>query len=207
VGDVTVGRIDAELPPISYFTHNQIASNRLSLTIRTLSGGTPIVPALRSELATMGPGVALYHEAPMTAVVSDSPAIVARRYPLRVIGAFAAVAILLAVAGVYGVVSNNVAERRREIGIRSALGANGAQLVRMILRRGAILVGTGLVSGGLLALVFSRALGSMLYGVKPGDPLTLGLVILVLGTTTLVASWWPARRAGRVDPAEILREE
>jgi predicted permease len=207
VGDVTVGRIDAELPPIYYFSHLQVAANRLSLTVRTATDGAQVLPALRAELAKMGPGVALYQEAPMTTVISDSPAIVARRYPLRVIGAFAAVAILLAVAGVYGVVSNNVAERRREIGIRSALGANTAQLVGLILRRGALLVGMGLLSGGLLALLFSRALGSMLYGVRPGDPVTLGLVTLVLGVTTLVASWWPARRAGRVDPAEVLREE
>jgi ABC-type antimicrobial peptide transport system permease subunit len=68
-------------------------------------------------------------------------------------------------------------------------------------------VGIGLVSGGLLALVFSQALGSMLYGVRPGDPLTLGFVAGVLGVTTLAASWWPARRAGSIDPAEILREE
>jgi len=206
VGDVTVGRIDADLPPIYYLSHLQVAANRLTLTART-SSGTSMYPALRAQLATMAPGVALYYEAPMTTVVSDSPAIVARRYPLRVIGALAAVAILLAVAGVYGVVSNNVAERRREIGIRSALGANRMQLIGLILRRGALLVGTGLLSGGLLALIFSRALGSMLYGVKPGDPVTLGLVTLGLGATTLVASWWPARRAGRVDPAEILREE
>ena len=206
VGDVTVGRIDAERPPIYYFSHLQVAANRLTLTVRT-TRGTSMYPALRAALATMGPGVALYQEAPMSLVVSDSPAIVARRYPLRVIGAFAAVAILLAVAGVYGVVSNNVAERRREIGIRSALGANGAQLVGLIVRRGAMLVGIGLVSGGLLALVFSRALGSMLYGVKPGDPFTLGIAVLVLGATTLIASWWPARRAGMVDPAEVLRDE
>ena len=155
----------------------------------------------------MGPGIALYAEAPMSAVVSESPAVVARRYPLRVIGAFAAVALLLAVAGVYGVMSNSVAARRREIGIRSALGATGRQLVALIVRRGAILVGVGLASGALLALVFSRALRSMLFGVSPGDPVTLGAVVLVLAATTIVACWWPARKAARVDPAEILRDD
>ena len=143
----------------------------------------------------------------MSAVVSESAAVVARRYPLRVIGAFAAVALLLAVAGLYGIMSNSVAERRREIGIRSALGANGRQLVALILRRGAILVGVGLASGGLLALIFSRALRSMLYGVSPGDPVTLGAVVLVLAVTTLIACWWPARKAAHVDPAEILRDD
>jgi predicted permease len=207
VGDVTVGRIDAEPPPIFYTTYLQVPDNRMSLAIRSVAGPASVLPGIRSVLGTMGPGIALYAEAPMSEVVSESAAVVARRYPLRVIGAFAAVALLLAVAGVYGVMSNSVAERRREIGIRSALGANGRQLVTLILRRGAILVGVGLVSGGILALIFSRALRSMLYGVSPGDPVTLGAVLLVLAATTMIACWWPARRAARVDPAEILRED
>jgi ABC-type antimicrobial peptide transport system permease subunit len=207
VGDVTVGRIDEAPPPIFYMTHLQVPADRLSLAIRMSAGAAPILPAIRSVLATMGPGITLYGEAAMSAVVSESPAIVARRYPLRVIGAFAAVALLLAVAGLYGVMSNTIAERRREIGIRSALGATGRQLVGLILRRGAILVGVGLASGGLLALIFARALRSMLYGVSPGDPVTLGAVVLVLAATTMIACWWPARKAARVDPAEILRDD
>jgi predicted permease len=206
VGDVTVGRIDAEPPPIFYMTHLQVPANRLSLTIRT-SAGTPVLPAVRSELATKGSGVALYAEATMREVVGESAAIVARRYPLRVIGAFAAVALLLAVTGIYGIMSNSVAERRREIGIRSALGATGRQLVGLILRRGAIVVAIGVASGGLLALLFSRALRSMLYGVSPDDPVTLGSVVLVLAASALVACWWPARKAARVDPVEVLRAE
>jgi len=207
VGDVTVGRIDAEAPPIFYMTHLQVYDNRLTLTIRSAASGVAILPALRTVLATMGPGVALYYEAPMSAVVSDSPAIVARRYPLRVIGAFAAIALLLAITGVYGVVANGVAERRRELGIRSALGATAAQLVSLIMRRGGGLIAAGIVSGGVLALVFSRTLGSMLYGIRPGDPATLVVVIGLLALTALLATWWPARRAGRVDPAEALRSD
>ena len=207
VGDVRPGRIDGDSPPVIYYTHLQAAENRMTLSVRTSGEAGPILSAVRTELGRMGPDVALYAESTMQDVVRNSPAVVARRYPLRVIGAFAAVALLLAVAGIYGVVSNGVAERRRELGIRSALGARAGQLVGLILRRGAVIILLGVVAGSGFALVFSRTVSALLYGVPPNDPITLLTVILVLAGTALLASWWPARRAGQVNPVEVLNQE
>lgn len=206
VGDVRPGRIDGALPPVIYYTHLQAAENRMTLAVRARDAG-PLLSAVRRELGTMGPGPALYAESTMEDVVDESPAVVARRYPLRVIGALAAVALLLTVAGIYGVVANGVAERRRELGIRSALGASGGQLVALILRRGALLIIAGLVAGSGLALVLSRTLTALLYGISPNDPVTLLAVVAVLAGTAFLASWWPARRAGRVNPVEVLNQD
>jgi putative ABC transport system permease protein len=207
VGDVRPGRIDGTAPPVIYYTHLQAAENRMTLAVRTSGAAGPILSAVRAELGTMGSDVALYAESTMEDVVGNSGAVVARRYPLRVIGAFAAVALLLAVAGIYGVMANGVTERRRELGIRSALGARAGQLVRLILRRGAVIIVLGVLSGSALALAFSRTMSALLYGVEPNDPATLLTVILVLAGTALLACWWPARRAGQVNPVEVLNQD
>jgi ABC-type antimicrobial peptide transport system permease subunit len=207
VGDVRPGRIDGILPPIIYYSHLQGADNRMSLAVRTSGGAGPLLAAVRRELETLGPGTALYAESTMEDVVGNSAAVVARSYPLRIIAAFAGVALVLTVAGLYGVVANGVAERRRELGIRSALGARAGHLVGLIVRRGAVLVGVGVLAGGVLALALSRTMAALLYGVRPHDPVTLSGVLLVLAGTALLASWWPARRAGQVNPVEVLGQD
>ncbi|MGH9408894.1 MAG: FtsX-like permease family protein, partial [Vicinamibacterales bacterium] len=108
--------------------------------------------------------------------------------------------------GIYGVVSYAVARRRREIGIRMALGANAAGVVRVVVRQAAALVGTGIVVGLAASAWASRLAAALLYGLAPGDPLTLGSAALVLLAVGVGASWAPARRAVRIDPARVLRE-
>ena len=123
------------------------------------------------------------------------------------VGLFGVVALLLAAIGVYGVVSYVVGQRTNEIGIRIALGANSADVVRWTLRTGLAPALVGLVGGGVAALALSRLLGAQLYDVSPTDPVVFGGVALGLVIVALLASGIPARRAARVDPAVALRAE
>jgi putative ABC transport system permease protein len=120
---------------------------------------------------------------------------------------FAAVALVLAATGTYGVLSYSVQQRTREIGIRMALGAQVGQVLRMILSQGAILAGLGLLLGTLGALALQKVLASLLFNVAPTDPLIFGLVLALLALVSFLACWWPARRAARVDPLVALRSE
>jgi ABC-type antimicrobial peptide transport system permease subunit len=118
-----------------------------------------------------------------------------------------AMALLLGVVGIYGVISYTVTQRRREIGIRAALGARQAGLKRMFVRHGLVLSGTGVVIGLGAAAGLTRLMSSLLYGITPLDPVTYVAVPLVLVTVTVLASYVPARRAASVDPVEALRVE
>jgi putative ABC transport system permease protein len=130
-----------------------------------------------------------------------------RRFSMEMIGLFAVTALLLAGLGTYGVISYMVIERTREIGIRLALGAERRTVVRMVLRQGLGLIFTGAAVGLVCALVVSRAMGGVLYGVKPTDPVTFVAVAAVLVTVALVACYVPAQRAIRIDPMIALRRE
>jgi putative ABC transport system permease protein len=120
---------------------------------------------------------------------------------------FAAVAFTLAVVGIYGVLTWAVTQRFGEIGVRLALGARGTDIVRLILGQGGRLTAIGLVAGIGAAVVLGRYMASQIHEVSPLDPLVFGIVIVGLGGAALLASWLPARRAGRIDPMTALREE
>lgn len=120
---------------------------------------------------------------------------------------FAAAAVLIAVIGLYGVISYGVAQRVREFGIRRALGADSTALLSLVLGQGVTLAAVGALLGLVGALATTRLMGSLLYGVSPGDPVTLGAVVLAMCAIGLAASYLPARRASLVDPMESLREE
>jgi ABC-type antimicrobial peptide transport system permease subunit len=122
-------------------------------------------------------------------------------------GFFGALATILAMVGLYGVISYMVVRRRNEIGVRMALGASRSDILVMVLREAAILLGIGLVTGTGLALAAGTAAASMLYGLKPRDPLTLGAAITGMVIVALLASLLPAQRAATVHPMEALREE
>ena len=130
-----------------------------------------------------------------------------RRLALQLLAAFGAVALLLTVAGLYALLAGTVAERRRELGVRSALGATPRALLALVLGDGARLTMLGLAIGLAVAAVGTRALRSLLFGVAPGDPATLVGIALLLGGIALVACLVPATRALRVAPTEALRGE
>ena len=128
-------------------------------------------------------------------------------FVLVILGIAAAVTLLLGLVGIYGVIAYIVTQRRREVGIRMALGAHGREVQRMFVTRGAMLAGTGLVVGLVAAAMLMRLMSSLLFGVKPFDPLTYAAVVAALGLVALLATWLPARNATRIDPMLALRAE
>ncbi|MGH3183934.1 MAG: FtsX-like permease family protein, partial [Streptosporangiaceae bacterium] len=131
----------------------------------------------------------------------------ADRFRAALLGAMAALALLLAMAGVYGVLAHSVAQRRHEIGIRLALGATAGQVRRMVLRQSLRLITAGIAAGLVAAWVLSRGLQRFLYQADRGDPLTWAAVPVILLGVGLLASYWPARQASKVDPVITLRFE
>jgi len=171
------------------------------------SSGRPdaILPALRTVIRDLDPTMPVYDVRTLTdrmALATFQP-----RYTTWVLGAFAAAALLLAAIGVYAVLGYEVAQRRREIGIRMALGADSGRVVRGILRHGLTLALLGIVVGIPMALILSRFLVSLLHGITPGDPATYAGIALILTTVALVATLLPARTATRVNPMEAIRTE
>jgi putative ABC transport system permease protein len=142
---------------------------------------------------------------PLSAVMSRSVA--EPRFRASLIAAFAAFAVLLTGVGIYGVIASVVQQRRREIGLRIALGANGAAVATAVARRCLLNVGAGVVAGLLVFVGTRRVLSTMLFEITPGDPRPLAAAVAVLGIVAALASWIPARRAARIDPAASLRME
>lgn len=178
---------------------------RFNLVVRTQAEPTSLVPAIRAAVWKLDSQLPLYNITTMDTAVQDSVSV--RRFALFVLGLFAAVALLLAVSGIYGVIGHAVVQRTREIGIRIALGAARRDVMRMILSEGGKLAAAGVVLGLIVSYVMTQFLRALLYGVTPTDPLTFALVALLLLSTALIACWIPARRASRVDPMIALRAE
>ncbi|HXI21614.1 MAG TPA: FtsX-like permease family protein, partial [Gemmatimonadales bacterium] len=177
------------------------------LTVALRTRGDPAALATPAEAVIHGidPDLAVSSIRPMAAVVADS--LVARRFSLLLIGLFAGLALVLAIVGVYGVMAHSVARRVRELGIRIALGARPADVLRLIAGYGLRLALSGIGLGLLLALGLAPLLQSLLFGVRPLDPVTFAVVTLSVLGVVLVAGLVPARRATRVDPMRTLREE
>jgi ABC-type antimicrobial peptide transport system permease subunit len=141
----------------------------------------------------------------MDAKLSENVA--APRFRTLLFALFAAIAVCLAIAGVYGVVAYGVGERTNEIGLRMALGANVRSVLGLVLHQGVVLVGLGLALGLAAAVASTRLLTALLFQVKPNDPLVYLAALVLLGTVALAASYVPARRAAKIDPLIALRQE
>jgi ABC-type antimicrobial peptide transport system permease subunit len=164
-----------------------------------------MVPSIREAVRSVDPRQPIMKATTMQSVVASSTA--QRRLGLMLFVAFGALALLLAAAGIYGVLSGTVAERTREIGLRSALGASGRSIASLVLRQSASLAGVGLVIGVLGTIGLARYLQSLLFGLEPSDPLSLGVATLVITVVAVGACILPARRALAVDPMEALRSD
>jgi ABC-type antimicrobial peptide transport system permease subunit len=151
------------------------------------------------------PGLAVFAVEPLDVTISRS--VSQRRFTAVLLCAFAALAVILAAIGIHGLLSYNVAQRRQEIGIRIALGAGRGAVLGLILREGMVIIVAGLIGGLTGALLLTRLLQALLFGVSPTDPLTFVVVAAVLTAVALVATLLPARRAARVDPLPALRTE
>ncbi len=192
------------IPPAIYMPAGQSPIGVGSILVRTAGDPSALVPQVRRVVAEIDPLVPLFGMEPLALTLSKSNA--QRRFTTLVLGVFAAVALILAVVGVHGVLSYTVAQRTREIGIRMALGADRRQVRTLVLGQGVRLAGIGLGLGLVGALALSRGLRSMLFGVGRADPVTFVGVAAILGGVALLASWLPARRASRTDPAVVLKE-
>src|SRR5690606_4381425 len=160
---------------------------------------------LRDAVRAVDPSQAVYNVRTMEQVIAR--AIAPRRATTTLITIFGTIALLLAVVGVYGIVAFGVAQRTREIGIRMAMGARTGDVLRLVLREGAVLAAVGAAAGTLGAWMLARVLAGLVYGVSPRDPVAFVLAPAVLIAIALLATLVPARRATRVDPVEALRAE
>ena len=204
IGDVRYDGLIEEQTADVYLPYSQSPRARLTLFVRTAGEPTAIVPAIRRTMSELAPGVPLYDIMTMDARVADAMSYA--RFSTVLLGLFAAVALALATMGAYGVISYAVAQRTREIGIRVAIGATRADVLRLIVGQGAVLVAVGAIVGVVAALAATRVLGSLLYEVAPSDPITFAAIVAVLVVAVITASWIPARRAASVQPTEALRE-
>ncbi|HSJ23580.1 MAG TPA: ABC transporter permease [Longimicrobiales bacterium] len=186
------------------FAAAQEFSPQMSLHVRGRDDAA-LIHGMRQELQAMNPDVALEFAMPLTRMMGLP--LIPQRFAASLIGAFGVLGLLLAGAGVYGMMSYQVAQRRREFGVRIALGATARHLLRLVLGHGAVIAGVGAFVGIALAAGAARLLTSMLFGLRPLDPVTFGGVALTLAVVALLACWAPARRALRVDPVVSLREE
>jgi predicted permease len=188
--------------------HDYAQSPWLSFTTAVIRSSLPdeqVAALARGAIRELDPQLPVFDVKTMAERVSAS--LTPRRLAMYVLLGFAALSLALSVLGIYGVISYSTAQRTQEIGIRMALGANPRDVTRMVLRDAMILAVVGVVAGAVLFLGVGRVLASVLYGIGPRDPVTIGLGIIVLAGVALVASYLPARRAARVDPLVALRGE
>jgi len=185
-----------------YFTYRQSPRAFLTLVARTATEATGLTPALRESLSRIDPELPLFGVETMRSRVDESLA--SRRVPLVLLGVFAAVALFLAVVGIYGALAYSVSQRRREIGMRMAMGSATDDLFRSVVAQGMRVTGLGLVIGAAAALALTRLIQSMLYGVQSTDPRIMIVVAVTLAVVGLAACLIPARRATTVDPVRVL---
>jgi ABC-type antimicrobial peptide transport system permease subunit len=176
----------------------------ISLNVRAAQGSPArLTKSIVAAIASVSPRLAVTVH-PLTRQIDD--ALARERVVAMLGGFFGALALLLAGLGLYGVTSYAVSRRRTEIGIRMALGAAPAGVVRLVLSRVTLLVGIGVAVGASVSIWAAKLVATPLYGLEPRDPLTFIGAALVLSTVGALAGWLPARRAARVDPAQVLRE-
>ena len=198
--------LGAPYKAVVYYPLSQLPFATAGVVVRTSLDPSVMVSAVRNAVAAIDPMLPVYDVARMPERVERS--LGARRLAVTVLGSFAAVALLLAMLGTYGVLSYSTSQRTRELGIRMALGAQPGDVVGMVLRNGLTLAALGLLIGAIVYVgVGGRVLSALLYGVGARDPVTLAGGIVLLALAALVACWVPARRAASVDPAVTLRIE
>ena len=206
VGDIKHIGLDSAARPMIYWAQAQFPTNFMTLVIRARSGNPMrLASAVTREVRALDPDLPVADVKLMEQYLSASVA--QRRFSMTMLAIFAGVALTLAAVGLYGVISYSVATRTREMGVRIALGAGRQDVVGLVVREGMGLVAAGVVAGLAGALLLTRVLASLLYGVSATDPATFAGLAALLSGVALLAAYIPARRAARVDPMVALREE
>jgi hypothetical protein len=211
VGDIRVRGLERNSEPQAYLPYRQVPDGWLSfyppkdLVIHSATGPGTLLPALRRIVRAADAEQPISDVRTMGDIVEEQTA--SRSAQVRVLGAFAAIAFLLAGVGIHGLLSFAVSRRTQEIGVRIALGARPGEIVKMIVRQGALLAGAGIVPGIVLAFAAGRAMEGLLAGVQPGDASTFTSAIGLCLLMTVLGSLLPAMRAVRIDPIAAMRSE
>lgn len=205
VGDTRVFGQASEVPPLLYMSARQFPTNWLHMIVRTAAGPGALAGPIRETVQALDPSLALARVESLRDRLRESVA--QPRLRTGVVGLFAAIAVLLALTGVYGLMAFAVGQRTREIGIRLALGATREEVQRMVLRQAARFIAPGIVLGLLAAAAASQLMNSLLFEVPPSDPVVFIAAPLALTVAALAAAFVPARRAATIEPVRALRAE
>jgi putative ABC transport system permease protein len=204
VKDIKSDGLDIDGIPHIYVPVYQSPDRDLSIVLRTSLPAKVLEPQIRHEIQSIDPGLPAFNVSSMNDVVDRSLA--SRRFSADLVGGFAGLALLLASIGIYGLLAYMVGQRAREIGVRMALGARRWDVLKLILGKGVVLAGVGIVVGVIFSAATASLMASLLYGVHPHDLLVFLAVPLLLFAVAVLASYLPARRATKVDPIVALRE-
>jgi len=206
VRDIRERGLELEMKPAMYIPVTQVKRPDASyLAVRTAGDPLALANAVRQAIWAVNPEQPIYGIRTMDDLAETEVA--SRHQQMQLLGAFAALALLLSSIGIYGVLSYSVTQRTREIGLRMALGATGGDVMRMIVSHGLGLTMTGLAAGAAGAFLLTKVMAKLLYGIAPADPGTYAGVALLLTAVAAMACYLPARRASRVDPMVALRDE
>jgi putative ABC transport system permease protein len=205
VNDVAQYALDKKAPMQIYLPHSQFPTSFDTIVIKTENDPLSLLPAIRREISSVDKDQAVYDVRTLAELQSNSIAL--RRFFMLLLMVFAVITLALAAVGIYGVMSYAVTQRTQEIGIRMALGASAADVLKLIVRSGIALAVTGTAVGLIAALALTRLLQSMLFGVTPTDTVTFTVGVVGIVVVAVVACYIPARRATKVDPLVALRHE
>jgi putative ABC transport system permease protein len=205
VGDVRASRVTAKFAATFYMPIAQEPESSLALVVRTTIPPEQLAEPMRKMVLGLDPDEPVYGVQTMTQVVATS--IASERLATILVTGFASLAVMLALMGIYSVVSYSVVSRTRDIGIRMALGAQSSDVVLLLMKQALALVGIGIAIGIAGAYGLSQVLTSLLHGVSPTDPATFTGTLTLMALTATLASFIPARRALRLDPIKALRQE
>jgi predicted permease len=204
IRDIKSDGLDIDGAPHIYVSTYQDSNKRLSVVLRTSLSASVLEPQIRHEIQSIDPGLPVFGIASMNDVLDRSLA--SRRFSANLVGGFAGVALVLASIGIYGLLFFMVGQRSREIGLRMALGARPADILKLVLTKGVLLAAVGIITGIILSACTASMMTSLLYGVRPHDPAVFVVVPLLLFAVAVLASYLPAWRATKVDTMTALRE-